>query len=457
MGNVWSQKLSVRGSMWATFAVAALVFAGATVVLSPVGEGAPVQLEQVAAGFNSPIHLESPPDGSGRRFIVDRIGTVHVLTADGRLLDEPFLDVRDRMIPLSGNYDERGLLGFTFHPRFNDNGKLFAHYSAPLRDGAPAGFNHTGRIVQFVVHPDDPNRVDAASERIVIEIDQPQTNHNGGAIAFGPDGYLYIGLGDGGGGNDVGPGHPPAGNGQNVDTLLGSVLRIEVDGGASGDGVARPYSIPPDNPFADGGGRPEIYAWGFRNPYRLSFDRMGERYLYVADVGQNLFEEVSIVTGPGNFGWRLKEGTFWFDPNRPDALIASGPTTGPRGEPLIDPIIQYRHPGKASEATDVPEIGISVIGGYVYRGSALSAWRGHYVFGDWSTNFARGAGKLLLASRPDGAPDRDEWSISHILDVGRFVLGFGEDDDGELYVLTTDRTGPTGTTGKVFKLVPAEG
>lgn len=416
-----------------------------------VSHATSVQLQLVAQGFNSPVHLESAPDDTGRRFIVDRIGTVYVLTDEGVLLEEPFLDVRDRMLSLSANYDERGLLGFTFHPNFVENGKVYAHYSAPLRAQAPRGWNHTGRIAEFVVSPDNPNRVDLSSERIIIEIDQPQSNHNGGTIAFGPDGHLYIGLGDGGGGNDVGIGHPPLGNGQDVNTLLGSILRIDVDGASETFG----YRVPQDNPFAAGGGRGEIFAWGFRNPYRFSFDRGGQRHLFVADVGQNLFEEVNIVKEPGNFGWRLKEGAFWFEPERPDAVITFGPTRGPRGEVLIDPIVQYRHPGRAAHlGSEVPALGISVIGGYVYRGRALPDLYGHYVFGDWSTSFAEGKGKILLAKKVAQHGDDEKWTIEKLLEVNRFVLGFGEDADGELYVLTTDRTGPTGTTGKVFKLVP---
>lgn len=458
-----SGRLSVsRLSMFSMIVVAVAVAVTVLFVYSPAGNGANVGLQLVAQGFNSPVHLESPPDGSGRRFIVDRIGTVHVLTPDGQLLDEPFLDVRDRMVTLSTNYDERGLLGFTFHPQFAANGRIFAHYSAPLRHSAPTGWNHTGRIVEFVVSASDPNRADITSERVIIEVDQPQPNHNGGVIAFGPDGYLYIGLGDGGGGNDVGVGHPPLGNGQDVTTLLGSVLRIDVDSDST-TGSGANYAVPRDNPFADGGGRPEIYAWGFRNPYRFSFDRGGERHLFVADVGQNVWEEVNMVTRPGNFGWRIKEGSFWFDPERPDAVTTDGPNTGPRGEPLIDPIVQYRHPGgrttaeaesdlTSADPSLIPQFGISVIGGYVYRGEALPEWHGHYVFGDWSTSFGRGAGKLLLASPP--AARGDGWTVRQVSGIASFVLGFGEDAQGELYVLTTDRTGPSGQTGKVYKLAP---
>lgn len=463
--------------------LAAMVFIPIwAVVEDRVGRGsraaAAVELKLVLAGLESPVHLESPRDGSGRIAVVDRAGVVYIVGPDGRVRDEPFLDLRDEMVRLSANYDERGLLGLAFHPRFQDNGKVYVYYSAPLRPGGPRGWNHTSRVSEFTVSPSDPNRVDLLSERIVMEIDQPQANHNGGALAFGPDGYLYIGLGDGGGGNDVGTGHPPRGNGQDVGTLLGSVLRIDVDRTEPGSGLG--YGIPPTNPFARGGGLPEIFAWGFRNPYRLSFDRGGAGRLLVADVGQNLWEEVNLVTGPGNFGWRVKEGTFWFDAAAPNAVILDGPAAGAAGEPFLDPVIQYGHPGLQREQIaaalngwpggdgleTVPTFGISVIGGYVYRGDALPHWRGTYIFGDWSTNFATGKGKILSAAPTDPKMLEDEeyelppgppeslWPVQLVMEVPAFILGFGEDAAGELYVLTTERTGPFGGTGKVYKIVP---
>lgn len=443
-----------------------LVLGGAMLSFVPAARAA-VTLELVASGFDSPVHLESPGDGSGRIAIVDRTGTIYMAGRDGTMGKRPFLDVRAGMVSLSSSYDERGLLGLAFHPDFAENGKLYVYYSVPLRAGATRGWDHTSRISEFTVSPITAHEVDPKSERIILEIDQPQGNHNGGALAFGPDGYLYIGLGDGGSGNDVGVGHPPLGNGQDVTTLLGSILRIDVDN----EGPEGPYAIPADNPFAAGGGRAEIYAWGFRNPYRFSFDPGGAHRLFVADVGQNLWEEVNLVLEPGNFGWRIKEGTFWFDPARPNAVLTDGPRTGPRGEPLVDPVIQYRHPnvrtGQVTEAQQMAAFGISVIGGYVYRGEAIPEWQGHYVFGDWSTSFAVGEGKLLLATPAHPRLVDDEmishddligeplWQVQSVLEVGEFVLGFGQDGEGEVYVLTTERTGPYGGTGKVYKIVPA--
>lgn len=433
--------------------------------------GAGVTLELVAQGLTSPVHLVSAQDGTGRLFIVDLIGVVRVLMPDGSLLSQPFLDIRDQMVPINPGYDERGLLGLAFHPNFAQNGRVFVHYSAPLRPDAPRGWDHTGQIVEFTVSADNPNVVDHNSQRLILTVDQPQSNHNGGMLAFGPDGYLYIALGDGGGANDTGVGHAQIGNGQDTTTLLGKILRIDVDrpsvaadSGAVAD--AGPYGIPSDNPFVDGGGRSEIYAWGFRNPFRFSFDRGGERHLYVADVGQSLLEEINIVTGPGNYGWPIKEGSLWFDRTDARRVVLSGPIEGPMGEPLAEPIIVYTHPGVALQglstvadggtgATFASNLtGIAIVGGYVYRGNAIADLQGKYVFGDWSRSFRSALGQLFVATPPSGADE--SWTTERIMDLNEYVLGFGEDEDGEIYVLTTQRVGPSGTTGKVYKIVASQ-
>ncbi|HDR74107.1 MAG TPA: hypothetical protein ENN85_09420, partial [Methanoculleus sp.] len=286
-----------------------------------------VALDLVADGFDAPVALEEAPDGSGRLFVADQSGTVRIIAANRTLLDEPFLDVRSRMVSLNPNGDERGLLGIAFHPDFEDNGRFFVYYSAPLRPEGPAGWDHTSRVAEYAVRRGDPDRADPSSERTVLDVDQPQANHNAGQILFGPDGYLSIAFRDGGGGNDAGIGHPPEGNGQTTATLPGSILRIDVDGG-------EPYAVPADNPFAGGGGRGEIYAYGFRNPYRISFDRGGEYGLIAADVGQRSWEEINLVTAGGNYGWNIREGAHCVDPG-------TCPSTGPRGEPLIDPVLEY--------------------------------------------------------------------------------------------------------------------
>jgi glucose/arabinose dehydrogenase len=422
---------------------------------SPLGDPMTIGVELVVgAGLTAPVTLASPPDGSGRLFVVDQVGLIRVLRPDRILQKEPFLDLRDRLVALRVTFDERGLLGLAFHPQYATSGRFFVYYSAPLREGAPSGFDHTSHISEFRVSG-DPNRADPDSERLLLQVDQPQFNHNGGTLAFGPDGKLYISLGDGGGANDVGLGHVEdwyeanrGGNGQDVEqNLLGSILRIDVDTGS-------PYGIPPDNPFVGTSGRDEIWAYGFRNPYRFSFDHGGSHELYAGDAGQNLWEEVSLVVKGGNYGWNVKEGTHCFDtedpftspPTCPDTVGAGHPD---EGAPLRDPIIEYPHFRQGG-------FGLTVIGGHVYRGSSLPQLSGLYVFGDWSTSFGTPDGTLLVA-RPRM---RGLWQIHELAVQGRpdgrlghFVLGFGQDAAGEVYVLTSDRSAPTGDTGRVYRLV----
>jgi glucose/arabinose dehydrogenase len=419
-----------------------------------------VGLRTVAEGLASPVTLTSPGDGSGRLFVVDQVGLIRVLMPDGTLRPEPFLDVRNRMVALMPGFDERGLLGLAFHPQYATNGRFFVYYSAPLRIGGPAGFNHTSHISEFRVSAGDPNSADPASERVLLQIDKPQFNHNAGTLLFGPDdGDLYISIGDGGGANDVGLGHVAdwyadngGGNGQDVEqNMLGSILRIDVDGGA-------PYGIPPGNPFAASPGLDEVWAYGLRNPYRMSFDRGGSHQLFVADVGQNRFEEVNIVTGGGNYGWNVKEATHCFDAEAPNQEPASCPdVVGPghprTGDPLIDPIIEYPQARLGGP-------GVAVVGGHVYRGSDLPQFRGRYIFGDWSRSFGQPDGTLFVAKpRKGGLWNMQELRVA-TSPTGRLnarLLGFGEDAAGELYVLTTNNAGPSGATGRVLKLVPPSG
>ncbi len=405
-----------------------------------------VGVELIAEGFTSPVGFVSANDGTGRMFLIDQIGEIKVIDEEGEVLGDTFLNLSERMVELRDGFDERGLLGLAFHPEFEDNGRFFVHYSAPLREEGPEEWDHTAVISEFTVSEENPNVANIDSERVIIEIDQPQFNHNGGHLAFGPDGYLYIPLGDGGGGNDVGLGHPDIGNGQDTTTLLGSILRIDIN---EGD----PYSIPEDNPFIDDQeGLDEIFAYGLRNPYHISFDKEGDNDLFVADVGQDLWEEVNIVEKGGNYGWNIREGMHCFDPENPTDSPEECPTTGARGEELIDPILEYRnarHDG----------IGIAIVGGYVYRGELIEGMVGQYVFADWSREFNAGDGSLFVAKQENNEWVFDELTILNNNNDGRlnlFIKGVGEDASGELYLLTTEETGPAGNTGKVFKIVPAE-
>lgn len=423
--------------------------------LEPVGEApTSVGITMVAEGLTSPVALVEPPGAAGRRLIVDQTGVIRVLASDGNLLGEPFLDIRSKLVPLRPNYDERGLLGLAFHPDYASNGRFFVYYSAPLRPNAPTGFDHTNRLSEFRVSA-DRNRADAASERIVLEMDHPQFNHNGGTIAFGPDGNLYLSVGDGGGANDVALGHVedwyeqnPGGNGQDIEqNLLGSILRIDVNGGS-------PYRVPSNNPFVGRPGMDEIYAYGFRNPYRFSFDMGGTRALIAADVGQSLWEEVDVVTPGGNYGWNVKEGTHCFDARNARQTLAQCPSTGPGGVPLIDPVVEFAHTNNPAGGG----ISVSVVGGHVYRGAAIPELRGHYIFGSWSRTFRPANGAVFVAT-PQAA---GQWPMRELAigtnpdgRLNHYVLGFGQDAAGEVYVLTTDMTGPSGTTGKVFRLAAA--
>jgi hypothetical protein len=285
-----------------------------------------------------------------------------------------------------------------------------------LQSGAPAGWDHTSHVSVFTVDKNNPDKIDSSSEKVLLEIDEPQLNHNGGEIIFGSDGYLYIGVGDGGNADDFGLGHnEEIGNGQDLNTLLGKILRIKADG-----------SIPEDNPFVGKDGRDEIYAYGFRNPFRMSFDENGR--LFVADVGQNLWEEVDIVEKGKNYGWNIKEGTYCFSHESPNSSPAECANTGYLGEELVNPILEYNH-----------QQGISIIGGLVKNGK--------YIFGDWSMSFEAPGGKIIVAEEKDG-----KWQITQTKNLDLYVLALGQDEQGELYVLTAQSAGPSGAGGQVWKL-----
>ena len=416
---------------------------------SPLGAVLPIGIEVIATGLVSPVQLVHSPGSRSRRFIVDQVGLVRVLDADGTLRADPFLDLRGRIPPLAAAYDERGLLGLAFHPDYARNGRFYVFYTAPLRAGGPAGFNHTNVIAEFRATGSDPVTADAGSERIVLQVDHPQGNHNGGTIAFGPEGYLYISIGDGGGRDDEGLGHVndwfadnAGGNAQDItQNLLGNILRIDVDG-------TQPYAIPPDNPFVAGPGLDEIWAYGFRNPYRFSFDMVSNRALLVGDAGQELWEEVSVVTRGGNYGWNVKEGTHCFDAENPTVVPATCPDTDPTtGAALESPVIEFAN-------TKNGGLSLTVVGGHVYRGTRAPALRGMYVFGGATSSGAAPQGRLFAATpENEGLWTMHELLIGGTGPLNHVVKGFGQDREGEVYVTASEILGPTGTTGKVFRIV----
>ncbi|MCU4799538.1 PQQ-dependent sugar dehydrogenase [Halobacteria archaeon HArc-gm2] len=391
--------------------------------------------ELLADGFTSPVSVAVPePD---RVFVADQTGQIH-LVEDGDQRTEPFLDVSERLVALSG-VTEQGLLGLAFHPDFPDDDRVFVRYSAPPRPNTPDDYSHTFVLSSFRTGPDGTT-ADPDSETTLLEIPEPQANHNAGAVTFGPDGFLYVAVGDGGGGGDQGTGHvedwydaTAGGNGQDVtENLLGSILRIDVDVDGNGGGEGRNYAIPDDNPLVGADGFDEHYAWGFRNPWRISFGPDGR--LFAADVGQNAYEEVDVVERGGNYGWNVREGTHCFEAD-------SCPDETPDGDPLVDPIIEYPHDGEGVA-------GVSVTGGYLYDGDAVPSLQGTYVFADWQAE-----GELFVArERSEGL-----WPVTTVPveDVGPFVPTFGRDAADELLVCTSEEAGVSGSSGAVYRLRPA--
>ncbi|MCL4559687.1 MAG: PQQ-dependent sugar dehydrogenase [Chloroflexi bacterium] len=339
---------------------------------------------QVVAGLDQPVFVGNAGDDSGRLFILEQPGVILILQ-NGALLTTPFLDIRDRVN--TKNYVEQGLLGLAFDPNFQQNGYFYVNYTDSQNATVVARFSVTS----------NPNRADPNSETIILHIPKPYPNHNAGMLAFGPDGYLYIGEGDGGSEGD------PLDLGQSLNTLLGKLLRIDVEHGS-------PYAIPADNPFANGGGKPEVWAYGLRNPWRFSFDSTtGD--LYIADVGQDLWEEVDYLPAgsPGgtNFGWSYREGDHPYK------------GTPPAGITLTDPVFEYSH----------SEGGCAISGGYVYRGQELPAWQGVYLFGDYCSGLVWGL------KRSNGGA----WVGQILFQTGSAISSFGVDQSGEIYLV--DRHG----------------
>ncbi len=340
-----------------------------------------VELLPLAGGFDKPVYLTNAGDGSGRLFVVEQRGRI-LIVDDGAVNPTPFLDIASLV---GSDSLERGLLSVAFHPDYANNGFLFVNYT-----------NKEGNtvIARYRIS-DNPDLADPNSAKILLTIDQPYPNHNGGQLAFGPDGYLYVGMGDGGSAND------PQNNGQSLNTLLGKILRLDIN---QGD----PYGVPASNPFVNQADtRPEIWSYGWRNPWRFSFDRAtGD--MYIADVGQNQYEEISVelAGSPGgqNYGWRLLEGAHCFDPANCD----------PGGLGTVLPVAEYDH-----------SQGCSVTGGYVYRGERFPALTGIYFYGDWCSGIIWG-----LRREADGS-----WSQAGLQQSGLKISSFGQDEAGELYVV----------------------
>jgi hypothetical protein len=432
-----------------------------------------IVLQAIASNLGAPDYAISAPGDPDRLYVVEQKGQILVIE-NGVRLGNPALDLQTLIggsfSPSSAN-DERGLLGLAFHPGFNTPTSagyqtLYTFSSQPLSPGpaptyaspnagASAPQNFKTVINEFKLNAGNPNVFDPSSRREVISFGKNAGNHNGGTIAFGPDGYLYLGLGDGGNANDVGPSHlEPGGNAQNMTTPLGKMLRIDPlmpslnPGGPDTISLNGEYRIPTTNPFK-GGAVPEMYALGFRNPYRFAFDRLNGQ-LIAADVGQNAIEEIDRVTIGGNYGWGMKEGDFLFD--RATGTIGARSPGSPGG--LIDPItgtmgtLEYDHGD-----------GISITGGFVYRGTRLSELYGKYVFGDLALRSGpRADGRLFYADLDTGVIN--EFLLPQftngVLPNGLTVHGFGEDNAGELYALVTN-TAANGTGGIVYAIVPEPG
>ncbi len=355
----------------------------------PPGPGS-VALSTVVSGLSNPVGMERPP-GDNRFFVVEQRGTIRILE-NGALRSGNFLDIQSLT-----NFDgqEQGLLGLAFHPNYSTNHKFYLNYT--IDNGGKQTI-----IAGYQTMASDPNTADPNSERVLLVVNQPFANHKGGQLVFGPDGFLYIGLGDGGSGGD------PLNNAQNLSSFLGKMLRIDVEPPfASG----KQYAIPADNPFASSGGLPEIFAYGLRNPWRFSFEPVTNR-MFVADVGQESWEEIDLLQKGGNFGWRVMEGTHCYNPS-------SGCDTSNK----VPPIAEYPH-------TD----GIAVIGGCVYKGSAISSLANKYIFADLT-------GKIWSLTE---AP-ANTWTRGDLLSTNRTLTSFGRDAAGELYLVDYN--------GSILKLV----
>jgi len=404
--------------------------------------GLKLKLEVLSEGLTAPLWGVSAPTIADYMYVIDQTGSiwsVELSTGNKALVIDLSSLLVDIGIPEFGGFDERGLLGIAFHPLFADNQKLYTYSSQPVNGVAdfstmPVGVtaNHQGVLTEWMATIDGTIIFDENSAREILRIDEPQFNHNGGAIAFDVNNLLYVAIGDGGGADDLDGqsfidsamvGHGDMGNGQNKDNILGAIIRIDPLGNNSTNGN---YGIPDSNPFVDISGLDEIYAYGLRNPYRLSFDsQTGD--LYAADVGQNDIEEINIITSGGNYGWNIREGSFGFFANGNNDGYVFEQTDSSN---TIDPIVEYDH-----------DEGIAIIGGFVYRGITYPDMQGNYVFGDYN-------GRLFYINNEGTI---SEFQYVDEMDNGA-ILGFAQDSAGELYVLANADGIPSGTSGTVYEI-----
>jgi glucose/arabinose dehydrogenase len=418
------------------------IAAAATMSISaPVSAQTKVKLQEVASGLVHPLAMVTIPDDTGRMAVIEQHGQMRIIDKQGRLLPDPFLNLAGKMVTPHQFFDERGLLGLAFHPKFKENGKFYIAYSSPLRGtdlDKKLWWSHTNVVSEMQVSKADPNKADATYERVVSQIDWPQFNHNGHWIGFGADNMLYISTGDGGYANDWGIGHNVMiGNGQDLNSIHGKMLRVDVD---------KPDGAIADNPFVGrSDAKPQIWAYGLRNAWRCSFDMGGDKALFCGDVQQNSYEEVSVISKGANLGWRRMEADKCFDYQKPDNHPATCDNAG-----LTMPIMVY--PNCTAVKKDCK--GISVTGGYVYRG-AHKAWDGKYIFGDWSKSFASMDGQIFIGTKgADGKWTMEKAEIEGMA-TAPYMLAFAQDDKGEVYALTSISTGPVGGHDKIYKIVPA--
>ncbi len=449
------------GSSWTARSATTNAFFGTGTTIDPVGfdpfpdiatSSIQIGLVPLVSGITAPIAVVDEGGGSDRLYVVDQAGEIYLVNKQTGAAISTFLDVgasgTAHLVTFRPGFDERGLLGFALHPDFPADPRVFTYTSEP--DSANEDFalpaagtvDHESVVAEWQLDGLDADVVDVATRRELMRIEQPQFNHDAGMVGFGPDGYLYIALGDGGSSDDQAPGHVAGGNGQDNSSVLGSILRIDVDASANPLSANGEYRIPADNPFVSDGSVPdEKYAYGLRNPFRFSWNSGGD--FIVPDVGQREIEEINIVEAGDNLGWRLKEGTFFFDPGpvaeANDGLLTSLPL-GPLPFDIKDPVAQYDH----SE-------GLAIIAGFEYRGSDVAALAGLYVTGDFSTSFGTPAGRLFTADLGTGTFE-ELLPGSPGAPLGKFLKGFGEDEEGEVYVCTTTELAPVGSTGEVFRI-----